>query len=71
MMHKYEIVIAWSPEDRVFVAEAPELPGCLAHGPSPESALESCQEAIRQWVETAQELGRPIPKAKGRSARIV
>lgn len=65
-MHRYEIVIRWSDEDETFVAEAPELPGCMAHGDSPATALERCQEAIDLWLDTARELGRPIPEPKGR-----
>lgn len=65
-MNKYEVIIYWSEEDAVFVAEVPELPGCAAHGPSQESALASAQEAIRLWVETAKEFGDPIPEPKGR-----
>ncbi len=65
-MHRYEIVIFWSYEDAAFVAEVPELPGCTAHGDSPAAALSSCQEAIDLWLDTARELGRPIPDPKGR-----
>lgn len=65
-MHKYEIVIFWSEQDDVFVAEVPELPGCMAHGDSPDAALENCQQAIDLWLDTARDLGRPIPEPKGR-----
>ncbi len=65
-MHRYEIVIFWSDEDAAFVAEVPELPGCAAHGDSPAAALSSCQEAIDLWLDTAREVGRPIPEPKGR-----
>jgi len=58
-MHKYEIVIYWSGEDRAFVADAPELPGCMAHGGDRESALRNVQEAMQFWIERAQELKRP------------
>lgn len=60
-MHKYHVIIEWSPEDDLFVAEAPELPGCMAHGDTREEALASITTAMDLWVETAQELGRPIP----------
>ena len=60
-MHKHKVVIHWSTEDIVFVAEAPELPGCLAHGDTREEALASIIEAIDLWIDTARELGRPIP----------
>jgi predicted RNase H-like HicB family nuclease len=56
----------WSEEDQAFVAEAPELPGCAAHGATHEAALASAQDAIRLWIETAKEFGDPIPEPKGR-----
>ena len=65
-MNKYEVIIYWSDEDAVFVAEVPELPGCAAHGASHEAALASAQEAIRLWIDTAKEFGDPIPEPKGR-----
>ena len=65
-MNKHEVIIYWSEEDQVFVAEAPELPGCAAHGPTQEAALASAQDAIRLWIETAKEFGDPIPEPKGR-----
>jgi predicted RNase H-like HicB family nuclease len=65
-MNKYEVIIYWSDEDQTFVAEAPELPGCTAHGSTHEAALASAQEAIRLWIDTAKEFGDPIPKPKGR-----
>jgi predicted RNase H-like HicB family nuclease len=64
--HKYEIIIYWSDEDRAFVADVPELPGCLAHGPSYEAALKHSKAAIDLWIDTARELGRPVPEPKGR-----
>jgi predicted RNase H-like HicB family nuclease len=65
-MHKYEIIIYWSEEDRAFVAEVPELPGCAAHGNSPDKALLSGNKAIDLWIKTAREFGRSIPEPKGR-----
>ena len=70
MMHKCEIIIFWSEEDQVFIAEVPELPGCAAHGDSPESALASCEEAIELWLDTARESGRPTPEPKGRRLQL-
>ena len=64
-MHKYEIIIYWSNEDQAFVAEVPELPGCMAHGNSPEAALANAKEAIQLWLDTAKEFGDPIPEPKG------
>ncbi len=63
-MHKYEIIIYWSNEDRVFVAEVPELPGCMAHGSTQEAALAHANEAIQLWIDTAREFGDPIPEPK-------
>ena len=65
-MHKYEIIIYWSNEDDVFIAEAPELPGCTAHGHTHDEALDNCHVAIDLWLETAREFGRQIPEPKGR-----
>jgi predicted RNase H-like HicB family nuclease len=65
-MDKYEIIIYWSSEDDAFVAEVPELPGCMAHGPSQESALANIKTAIELWIQTAREFNDPIPEPKGR-----
>ncbi len=54
-MTKYKIILYWSNEDQVFIAEAPELPGCMAHGDSEESALQQVKEALRLWIDTALE----------------
>jgi predicted RNase H-like HicB family nuclease len=64
-MHKYEIIIYWSNEDQVFVAEVPELPGCMAHGNPQEAALAHAHEAMQLWIDTAREFGDPIPEPKG------
>jgi predicted RNase H-like HicB family nuclease len=63
---KYEIILYWSEDDQAFVAEVPELPGCMAHGESQESALANVNEAITLWIATAEELGRAVPAPKGR-----
>jgi len=65
-VNKYEVDIYWSAEDAAYVAEAPELPSCLAHGATREEALANAQEAIRLWVETAEEFGDPVPEPRGR-----
>lgn len=65
-MQRYEIIIYWSNEDNVFVAEVPELPGCMAHGGTEETALKNIKEAIDLWIDTAMEFGDPIPAPKGR-----
>ena len=64
-MHKFEIILYWSDEDRAFVAEVPELPGCMAHGDSQEAALRHVNEAMELWIDTARELGRAVPEPKG------
>ncbi len=66
-MYKYETIIYWSEEDQAYLAEVPELPGCMAHGDSYESALANVKEAIQLWIDTAKEFGDPVPKPKGRS----
>lgn len=65
-MLKYEVIIFWSNDDDAFVAEVPELPGCAAHGDTPEAALSQAQHAMQLWVETAREFGDPVPEPKGR-----
>ncbi len=66
MMIRYEIIIYWSDEDEAFIAEVPELPGCAADGSTYQEALANVEVIIQEWIETAQELGRPIPEPKGR-----
>jgi len=63
---RYEVIIYWSAEDDAFVAEVPELPGCAADGPTYEEALANVRVVIDEWIETAQQLGRPIPEPRGR-----
>lgn len=68
MDNKYEIIIFWSKNDDAFVAEVPELPGCMADGPTYSKALANAEKIIEEWIETAREEGRPIPEPKGRLA---
>ena len=65
-MTKYEVILFWSDEDEAFVAEVPELPGCMADGVTYQDALKNVEIIIREWLETARELGRPIPEPRGR-----
>ncbi len=65
-MGKYEVIIYWSEEDQAFIAEVPELPGCMADGASHQEALANAEIVIKEWLETARELGRAIPEPKGR-----
>jgi len=66
MKYKYEIIIHWSVEDDAFIADVPELPGCMAHGSDYDQALQNVKDAISLWIETAQEFGDPIPEPRGR-----
>ena len=65
-MNKYELIIYWSKEDKAFVVDVPELPGCMADGATYEEAVANAQAVIQEWIETAKAIGRPIPEAKGR-----
>lgn len=65
-MHKYEIILYWSEEDNAYIAEVPELAGCMADGATTKDALHNVEQIIQEWIETAQELGRSIPAPKGR-----
>lgn len=66
MNSKYEMIIYWSDEDNSYIAEVPELPGCMADGPSYAQAVSEAEKVIAHWIETAKEEGRPIPKPRGR-----
>ncbi len=70
MNTKYEIILYWSNEDSVFIAEVPELPGCKAHGKAQDEALRNAQEAIQLWLDTAKEFGDHIPELKGRRLMV-
>ena len=63
---RYELIIFWDESDQIFVVDVPELPGCMAHGDTQESALGSAQDAIFLWIDTAKEFGDPVPEPKGR-----
>jgi predicted RNase H-like HicB family nuclease len=63
---RYEVILYWSEPDSAFIAEVPELPGCAADGTTYREALENVEVVIRQWIETALELGRPVPAPRGR-----
>lgn len=66
MMNRYEIIIYWSQEDQAFIADAPELAGCMADGKTYQEALANIEIVIREWIDTANDLNRPIPQPKGR-----
>jgi predicted RNase H-like HicB family nuclease len=63
---KYEVIIYWSKDDGAFIAEVPELAGCMADGRTPAAALKAAQRVAKEWLATAQKLGRPIPVPRGR-----
>lgn len=66
MMSKYEIILYWSQDDNAYIAEVPELAGCMADGATRLEAVKNAEQVISEWLETAAELGRPIPEPKGR-----
>ena len=66
MSNRYEVIIYWSKEDQSFIAEVPELPGCMADGQTYQEALSNAETVIEEWIETALKLKRPIPEPKGK-----
>jgi predicted RNase H-like HicB family nuclease len=66
MNNRYEIILYWSEQDKAVIAEVPELPGCMADGETYQGALSNIEVIISEWIETAKELGRPIPQPKGK-----
>ena len=68
MKNKYEIIIFWSEENNVYIAEVPELPGCMADGCTHYEALQNAEQVINEWIETAKSIGRAIPSPRGRLA---
>jgi len=65
-LNKYEVIIYWSPDDKSFIAEVPELRGCMADVATQNEALDNAQIIMQEWIDTAKSLGRTIPKPKGR-----
>ena len=66
MEAKYEVIIYWSKDDDAYIAEVPELAGCMADGSSYVEAINNAQIVIQQWIDTANDLGKPIPEPKGK-----
>jgi predicted RNase H-like HicB family nuclease len=64
--YRYEVIIYWSEDDQAFIAEVPELPGCMADGKSYQEVVANVETIIDEWIDTARELGRPIPAPRGR-----
>jgi len=71
MPHKYDLVVFWSADDDTFVVEVPDLPGCMAHGVTPAEAFNHAEQAIDLWIETARDLGRPVPQPRDRALHQV
>ena len=65
-MLKYEVIVYWSNDDKAFIAEMPELPGCMSDGKTPQDAMKNINIVAQEWIDTAHAQGRPIPKPKGR-----
>lgn len=63
---KYEMVVYWSEDDDAYIVEVPELPGCMSDGKTYAEAIKNTLTVIKEWIETAMELGREIPKPRGR-----
>jgi predicted RNase H-like HicB family nuclease len=66
LVDKYEVIIYWSDEDQAYIAEVPELPGCMAHGKSQREALSNVRDAEALWIKSAKEFGDAVPDPKGR-----
>jgi predicted RNase H-like HicB family nuclease len=64
-MNRYEIIIYWDKTDEIYIAEVPELPGCMAHGNTEEDALSNVKDAITLWIDSSNEQGLPVPEPKG------
>ena len=67
-MYKYEVILYWSNEDNSYLAEVPELAGCMADGETMAEALENIHTVIEEWMETARIMGKDIPEPKGKLA---
>ncbi len=65
-MYKYEIILYWSEADSAYIAEVPELAGCMADGATAKEALQNVEQVIQEWIDLAKELNRPIPASRGR-----
>ena len=63
---RFEVILYWSKRDEAYIAVVPELPGCVTDGETRQEALTAVESVIAEWIETAKELGRPIPEPRGR-----
>jgi len=66
VLNRYQIILYWSEVHSAYIAEVPELPGCMADGTTYQEALSNAEVIISEWIETAQEIGRTIPEPRGR-----
>jgi len=64
--HRYEVIIYWSNDDKAYIAEVPELSGCISDGATYEEALQNVQIIIDEWIATAKSLNRPVPEPRGK-----
>ncbi len=69
-MKNYAVIVYWSEADNVWIAEAPDLEPCAAHGSTREQAVAELQVAMQAWLEVAQENGRPIPEPRYRPSTV-
>lgn len=65
-MKNYAVIVYWSEEDAVWIAEAPDLEPCAAHGKTREAAVAELELVIRAWLDVARENGLPIPEPRFR-----
>jgi excisionase family DNA binding protein len=70
IQNKYQVVIYWSDEDRAYIVEIPELPGCMADGKTRQEAVTNAETIMKEWVETAHDLDRSVPLSQGRLLTI-
>jgi predicted RNase H-like HicB family nuclease len=67
--HHYSLVVEWDPEDEIYIATVPELPGCRTHGSTYEDAVRNAQDAINSWLDAARAWGTPIPAPRVAASR--
>jgi len=66
MSNNYEMIIYWSNEDDSFIAEVPELAGCMADGKHTMKQYPNAEVIIQEWIETSNVLNRKIPEPRGK-----
>jgi predicted RNase H-like HicB family nuclease len=58
---RYAVVIQWSPDDKVYIAEVPQLRGAKTHGSTPAEAADMAAEVAALWLRIAKRTGSSIP----------